>query len=493
MRRLSTKSQKSLNKLFNDIANNSIIIKTDYIMNVDLSKIQNIYFVGAGGIGMAALERYFLAKGKKVAGYDRTSTQLTDELRSEGVDMTFNESADSIPEAFRNPETTLVVYTPAVPSDLPILAYFRENGFEVMKRAAVLGLITRNSRSLCFAGTHGKTTTSSMAAHILNSGSVGCNAFLGGELINYGTNFLLSPSSDFSVIEADEFDRSFHHLTPYVAVITATDPDHLDIYGTEEAYLESFAHFTELVRPDGALIIHEDLKLRPRPQEGVRVYTYSRDKGDFHAAYIRREPGNITFDIVTPRGTIRNVNLGVPVEVNIENAVAAVAAVCLTNAWAPELIRDAISSYRGTKRRFETHLKEDNGAGHVIIDDYAHHPEEIRKSIESVKALYPGRKLTVAFQPHLYTRTRDFAPEFADALSDADSLILLDIYPAREEPIEGVSSKIIFDNVKCEDKILIGKEKLVETLKNRNFDILLTLGAGDINTFIPQIIESLKD
>lgn len=462
-------------------------------MNVDLSKIQNIYFVGAGGIGMAALERYFLAKGKKVAGYDRTSTQLTDELRSEGVDMTFNESVDSIPEAFCNPETTLVVYTPAVPSDLPILAYFRENGFEVMKRAAVLGLITRNSRSLCFAGTHGKTTTSSMAAHILNSGSVGCNAFLGGELINYGTNFLLSPSSDFSVIEADEFDRSFHHLTPYVAVITATDPDHLDIYGTEEAYLESFAHFTELVRPDGALIIHEDLKLRPRPQEGVRVYTYSRDKGDFHAAYIRREPGNITFDIVTPRGTIRNVNLGVPVEVNIENAVAAVAAVCLTNAWAPELIRDAISSYRGTKRRFETHLKEDNGAGHVIIDDYAHHPEEIRKSIESVKALYPGRKLTVAFQPHLYTRTRDFAPEFADALSDADSLILLDIYPAREEPIEGVSSKIIFDNVKCEDKILIGKEKLVETLKNRNFDILLTLGAGDINTFIPQIIESLKD
>ena len=452
-------------------------------MNVDLSKIQNIYFVGAGGIGMAALERYFLAKGKKVAGYDRTSTQLTDELRSEGVDMTFDESADSIPEAFRNPETTLVVYTPAVPSDLPILAYFRENGFEVMKRAAVLGLITRNSRSLCFAGTHGKTTTSSMAAHILNSGSVGCNAFLGGELINYGTNFLLSPSSDFSVIEADEFDRSFHHLTPYVAVITAT----------EEAYLESFAHFTELVRPDGALIIHEDLKLRPRPQEGVRVYTYSRDKGDFHAAYIRREPGNITFDIVTPRGTIRNVNLGVPVEVNIENAVAAVAAVCLTNAWAPELIRDAISSYRGTKRRFETHLKEDNGAGHVIIDDYAHHPEEIRKSIESVKALYPGRKLTVAFQPHLYTRTRDFAPEFADALSDADSLILLDIYPAREEPIEGVSSKIIFDNVKCEDKILIGKEKLVETLKNRNFDILLTLGAGDINTFIPQIIASLKD
>ncbi|MBD5300062.1 MAG: UDP-N-acetylmuramate--L-alanine ligase [Bacteroides sp.] len=462
-------------------------------MNIDLNTIHNVYFVGAGGIGMAALERYFLAKGKKVAGYDRTPTALTEELRAEGVEMTFDESADNIPEDFRDPATTLVVYTPAVPVDLPILTYFRDNGFEVMKRAAVLGLITRNSRSLCFAGTHGKTTTSSMAAHILNSGSIGCNAFLGGELINYGTNFLLKPSSDFSVIEADEFDRSFHHLTPYIAVITATDPDHLDIYGTEEAYLESFAHFTELIRPGGALIVHEGLKLHPRPQDGVRVYTYSRDKGDFHAKYIRRQHGSITFDIVTPRGTIRNVNLGVPVEVNIENAVAAVAAVCLTDGWDPTVIREAINSYRGTKRRFETHLKEDNGAGHIIIDDYAHHPEEVRKSIESVKALYPGRRLTVAFQPHLYSRTRDFAPEFADALSAADSLVLLDIYPAREQPIEGVTSQIIFDNVKCSDKILIPKEKLVETLKNRNFDILLTLGAGDINTFIPRIIDALDD
>lgn len=472
----------------------SITIKnTENIMNIDLNTIHNVYFVGAGGIGMAALERYFLAKGKKVAGYDRTPTALTEELRAEGVEMTFDESADNIPEDFRDSATTLVVYTPAVPVDLPILTYFRDNGFEVMKRAAVLGLITRNSRSLCFAGTHGKTTTSSMAAHILNSGSIGCNAFLGGELINYGTNFLLKPSSDFSVIEADEFDRSFHHLTPYIAVITATDPDHLDIYGTEEAYLESFAHFTELIRPGGALIVHEGLKLHPRPQEGVRVYTYSRDKGDFHAKYIRRQHGSITFDIVTPRGTIRNVNLGVPVEVNIENAVAAVAAVCLTDGWDPTVIREAINSYRGTKRRFETHLKEDNGAGHIIIDDYAHHPEEVRKSIESVKALYPGRRLTVAFQPHLYSRTRDFAPEFADALSAADSLVLLDIYPAREQPIEGVTSKIIFDNVKCSDKILIPKEKLVETLKNRNFDILLTLGAGDINTFIPRIIDALDD
>lgn len=460
-------------------------------MNTDLNLIQNIYFVGAGGIGMAALERYFLAKNKNVGGYDRTPTALTDELSREGVEITFTDSVDAIPAAFRDPATTLVVYTPAVPDTMPQLAYFKNSGFEVMKRAAVLGVITRNSRSLCFAGTHGKTTTSSMAAHILNSGTIGCNAFLGGEMINYGTNFLLSPSSDFSVIEADEFDRSFHHLTPYVAVITATDPDHLDIYGTEEAYLESFARFTELIRPDGALIVHEGLKLRPRPQQGVKIYTYSRDKGDFHASYIRRDPGCITFDIVTPRGTVRNVNLGVPVEVNIENTVAAVAAICVTGAWEPEQIREAVSTYRGTKRRFECHLKENGGKGHVIIDDYAHHPEEVRKSIESVRALYPGRHLTVAFQPHLYTRTSDFAPGFASALSLTDTLVLLDIYPARELPIEGITSKIIFDDVKCDDKILIAKEKLVETLKNRNFDILLTLGAGDVNTFIPSIITSL--
>ncbi len=458
----------------------------------DISTITNIYFVGAGGIGMAALERYFLAKGKNVAGYDRTRTQLTDELASEGVDISFDSCAESIPDSFRNPADTLVVYTPAVPAEMPILRYFRDNNFEVLKRAQVLGLITRDSRSLCFAGTHGKTTTSSMAAHILQSGSVGCNAFLGGELKNYNSNFLLTPSSNYSVIEADEYDRSFHHLTPTVAVITATDPDHLDIYGTEEAYLESFAHFTELIRPGGALIVHEGLKLKPRPQDGVKVYTYSRDHGDFHATYIRRQPGTITFDIVTPRGTIRNINLGVPVEVNIENAIAATAAVCLTDAFEPDVVRNAINTYRGTKRRFECWLKEDNGTGRVIIDDYAHHPEEIRNSIASVKALYPGRKLTVAFQPHLYSRTRDFAPDFADALSAADSLILLDIYPAREQPIPGVTSDIIFKNVKCDDKTLITKEKLVETLKNRNFDILLTVGAGDINTFIPEIMQAIE-
>lgn len=450
--------------------------------------MNNIYFIGAGGIGMAALERYFLSQGKKVAGYDRTPTPLTDALMAEGVEITFTPDPATIPEAFRNPADTLVIYTPAVPDDMPILTYFRDGGFEVMKRAKALGLITRNSRSLCFAGTHGKTTTSSMAAHILQSGSIGCNAFLGGVLKNYDSNFLLSPSSPYSVIEADEYDRSFHHLTPTVAVITATDPDHLDIYGTEEAYLESFAHFTELIPPGGTLIIHTGLKLKPRVQEGVKVYTYSRNEGDFHAAYIRRDTGSITFDIVTPRGTIRNVNLGVPVEVNIENAIAAAAAVCCTEAFEPEVIRTALSSYQGTKRRFESWLKEDNGRGRVIIDDYAHHPEELRSSIASVKALYPGRHLTVAFQPHLYSRTRDFAPEFADALSAADSVILLDIYPAREEPIPGVTSDMIFQSVKTSDKVLIPKEKLVETLKNRNFDILLTAGAGDICNYLPEIV-----
>lgn len=456
-----------------------------------LETFTHIYFVGAGGIGMAAIERYFLAKGKKVAGYDRTPTALTDALVAEGVEMTFSPESESIPAGFRDAGHTLVVYTPAVPDDLSILTYFRNGGFEVMKRAKVLGLITRSSRSLCFAGTHGKTTTSSMAAHILRSGSIGCNAFLGGVLKNYNSNFILSPSSHYTVIEADEYDRSFHHLSPYVAVITATDPDHLDIYGTEEAYLESFAHFTELIQPGGVLIIHEGLKLKPRVGKDVKVYTYSRDKGDFHASYIRRDTGTITFDLVTPRGTIRNVNLGVPVEVNIENAIAAAAAVCVTEAFEPEVIREALSSYQGTKRRFETWLKERNGQGRVVIDDYAHHPRELSSSIASVKALYPGRHLTVAFQPHLYSRTRDFAAEFAEALSSSDSVVLLDIYPAREEPIPGVTSEIIFDNVKCDDKILIPKEKLVETLKNRNFDILLTAGAGDICDCLPELIGSL--
>ena len=450
----------------------------------------NIYFVGAGGIGMAALERYFLSKGKRVGGYDRTATDLTRALESEGVEITYSDAAEAIPQAFRDPGETLVVYTPAVPDSHSGLQWFRANGFEVVKRAAVLGIVTRHSRSLCFAGTHGKTTTSSMAAHVLHNSPAGCNAFLGGVLRNYGTNFILDPHSDFSVIEADEYDRSFHHLTPSVAVITATDPDHLDIYGTEEAYLESFAHFTELIRPDGVLIVHTGLKLRPRVAPGVKVYTYSRDEGDFHATNIRRSEGSIVFDLVMPDGFVMtDIAPGVPVEINIENAIAALAAVWAAGQLDEDCARRAMASLQGPKRRFEFHLKE---PGRAIIDDYAHHPDELRQSIRSVRALYPDRRLTVAFQPHLYSRTRDFAPQFGQALSEADEVILLDIYPARELPMEGVSSQLIFDAIKGPDKTMITKEQLPETVRERGFEVLLTAGAGDICDFLDRITSDAR-
>lgn len=451
----------------------------------------NIYFVGAGGIGMAALERYFLSKGYKVAGYDRTPTELTEALVAEGVEISFEDDENTIPAAFRDPQTTLVIYTPAVPADSRILSWFRNGGFEVEKRAAALGVVTRNSKAICFAGTHGKTTTSCMAAHILQTEGTGCNAFLGGVLRNYGSNFLLSPSSPFAVVEADEFDRSFHQLTPYIAVVTSADPDHLDIYGTEEAYLESFAHFTSLTVPGGALLLHEGLRFKPLPREGVRVYTYSRDLGDFHASYIRRDHGVLTFDFVYPEGVIRNIDLGVPVDINVENAVAALGACWLSGSFDAAKAREAISTFKGAHRRFETLLKEEGPEGRVIIDDYAHHPDELRASIASVKALYPGRKLTVAFQPHLYTRTRDFAEGFAQALSLADEVLLLDIYPAREEPIPGVTSEIIFDRINVDKKELIHLQDLISTIKNRNFDILLTAGAGDIGAVAPLLAEAV--
>lgn len=451
-----------------------------------------IYFAGAGGIGMAALERYYLSRGCRVAGYDRTPTDLTRALVKEGVDITFDDSVEAIPADFRtSPEEVLVVYTPALPDNHPQLEYFRTHGYEVVKRAEVLGRITRDSKGICFAGTHGKTTTSSMAAHILHTCPTGCNAFLGGILRNYDSNLLLSATSPYSVIEADEYDRSFHHLSPYIAVITATDPDHLDIYGTEEAYLESFARFTELIRPGGSLIVHEGLKLVPRPGKDVKVYTYSRDKGDFHAENIRHADGEIIFDFVAPDTVIRDINLGVPVEINIENAIAALAACHLTGDMKADAAKEAIATFKGPKRRFEFWLKETSPVK-AIIDDYAHHPDELKASINSVKALYPGRKLTVAFQPHLYSRTRDFAPEFAEALSLADEVILLDIYPAREAPTPGVTSKIIFDRITAPVKTMITKDDLTETIKNCNFEILLTVGAGDICNYLPEIVKTVK-
>ena len=456
-----------------------------------MKDFDSLYFVGAGGIGMAALERYFLAMGKRVAGYDRTPSDLTDALQREGVHIDFDEDPALIPADCRDPERTLVVYTPAVPDSHQGLTYFREHGFQVLKRAALLGIVTEHSRGLCFAGTHGKTTTSSMAAHILHSSGIGCNAFLGGVLRNYNSNFLLSKTSPFSVIEADEFDRSFHHLRPHVAVVTSTDPDHLDIYGTAENYLESFAHFTELIQPGGALIIHTGLALKPRVGDQVKTYTYSRDEGDFHAVNIRKGNGNITFDLVTPWETLKDISLGVPVTVNIENAIAAMAACRLVDAPL-EAMRDAIGTFMGPKRRFEFWLKEDGEHGKVMIDDYAHHPDELRASITSVRDLYPGRQLTVIFQPHLYTRTRDFAPGFAQALSLADEVILLPIYPAREQPIPGVASEMILENITSAKKYIYSKENLIKSIHLSNFDVLLTAGAGDIANLLPQICDEFK-
>lgn len=451
---------------------------------------ENVYFVGAGGIGMAALERYFLSRGLRVGGYDHTPSHLTAALEAEGVEMTFDDAAEAIAEPFRDPAKTLVVYTPAVPASHPGLTWFRDNGFRVIKRSKALGIITDAYKSLCFAGTHGKTTTSCMAAHLLEVSGRGSNAFLGGILRNYGSNLLLSATSPWAVAEADEFDRSFHQLKPWVAVITSTDPDHLDIYHTEEAYLESFTKFSSLIRPGGTLLMHTGLKFKPAVTEGVSVMTYSRDAGDYHAANIRRSEGAITFDLVGPAGTVivSDIALGVPVEVNIENAIAALGAIDIAGELDPDSARRAMASFMGAERRFEFRL---NRPGRVIIDDYAHHPRELRASIESVRALYPSRRLSVAFQPHLYTRTRDFAPDFARALSLADDVVILDIYPAREQPIEGVTSDLIFNDVTAPRKLKATRENLADVVKNLNFEVLLVLGAGNITDCIPSIISKL--
>ena len=457
---------------------------------------KNIFFVGAGGIGMAALERYFLANGYRVGGYDLTPSDLTRRLEEEGVEMNYVGDEESIPEAFRDPATTLVVFTPAVPESLGALRWFRDHGFEVLKRSQVLGLITRTTKALCFAGTHGKTTSSSICAHILNlTPTAGCNAFLGGILRNYGTNLILSATSPFSVVEADEFDRSFHRLTPYVAVVSSTDPDHLDIYGTEEEYLKSFAHFTSLIQKGGFLLLHTGLKLKPNVDPSVKIFTYSSkgEKADFMATDLRRKDNHLLFNLTLPDGsTVRDLELGVPVEINVDNSVAAIGAVWLAGAFDEKAVREALLSFKGTERRFEIRWEEKSPGRRIIIDDYAHHPKEIEASLKSLRTMFPGRELTVAFQPHLYTRTRDFAKEFAAALDLADNVILVDLYPAREQPIPGISSETIFRHLKTEKKQLVGKENFPKYIKNSNFDVLLTLGAGDLPTRIPALIELLE-
>ena len=457
---------------------------------MDLHTVTALYFVGAGGIGMSALIRYFLANGKRVGGYDKTPSELTAALIREGAAIHYTDDMALVEDCFLSPEHTLVVYTPAIPDSHTELTYFRTHGFQVVKRAQLLGEITRCNRGLCVAGTHGKTTTSSMLAHILKQSHVDCNAFLGGILKGYESNLMLSKKSDLTVIEADEFDRSFHWLRPYMAVITSADPDHLDIYGTAEAYRESFEHFTSLVSPDGVLLMKKGVLVAPRLQENVRLFTYSAtEKADFYAENVVVSDGSITFDFVGPNVRIDNVELGVPVMVNIENGTAAMAIAWLNGATEEE-IRRGMATFKGPHRRFEFHLKTPQC---VLIDDYAHHPAELKQSILSVKALYPNRRLTGVFQPHLYTRTRDFASDFAASLSLLDELILLDIYPAREEPIPGVTFALIFDQVTlpADRKKLIRREELLTLVEQESFEVVLMVGAGNIDRLVEPVKEIL--
>ncbi len=456
---------------------------------MELKDIKAVYFVGAGGIGMSAIARYFIHRGLVVAGYDRTPSDLTHQLEREGMLVHYEENTDEIPHACRDPKSCLVVYTPAIPADHKELVYFREGGFTVEKRAQVLGTLTRTHKGLCVAGTHGKTTTSTMCAHIMHQSHVDCNAFLGGISKNYGTNYILSDESDYVVIEADEFDRSFHWLRPWMSVITSTDPDHLDIYGTKEAYLESFRHYTTLIQPGGALILHEGLEMKADVQEGVTVYSYSRTSGDFHAENIKIDNGEITFDLVSPIATVKDIQLGQPVPVNIENAVAAMAMAQLSGCT-PEELKYGMKTYGGVDRRFDFKIKDSR---HVLLSDYAHHPKEIYQSASSLRELYRDRKITAIFQPHLYTRTRDFYKDFADALSLLDEVILCDIYPAREQPIPGVTSRLIYDNLReGVEKSMIHKEDVLPLVKSRDFDVLVILGAGDLDNDVPQIAKIIQ-
>ena len=452
-------------------------------------KKKSVYFLGIGGIGMSALARYFKAKGFEVAGYDRTRSTLTSELEQEGIGVHYEDSVDLIPESFRNAEKTLVVYTPAVPSSMSEFSWFRDNGFEVMKRSQILGEVTRMQRAICVSGTHGKTTTSTMISHLLHNSHVECNAFLGGISKNFSRNLLLSDKSDLVVVEADEFDHSFLTLSPYMAVVTAVDADHLDIYGTVENYRKGFEDFVSLILPGGVLLMKKDLPIEPKLNKDVRLYSYSVEEGDFHAANIRIGGGEIIFDFVTPECVIRDIQLGVPVYVNIENGVAAMAMAYLNGVTEQE-IRAAMKSFAGVKRRFDFHIKTKDFA---FLDDYAHHPQELKSSIESVRALYPGKRICGVFQPHLYTRTRDLADDFARSLSLLDELVLLDIYPAREKPIEGVNSQMLLDKVTIKDKCLSSKQGLVDCLSHKDFDVLLMVGAGDLDLLIPEVEKRMRE
>ncbi len=456
---------------------------------MEFKDIKAVYFVGAGGIGMSAIARYFISKGMVVAGYDKTPSELTARLEKEGMLIHYEENVEEIPHACKNPKSCLVIYTPAIPATHKELQFFREGGFEIQKRAQVLGTLTHAHKGLCVAGTHGKTSTSTICAHIMHQSHQDCNAFLGGISKNYGTNYILSDESDFVVIEADEFDRSFHWLRPWMTVITSTDPDHLDIYGTKEAYLESFRHYTTLIQPGGALIIRKGLEMKPDVQDGVTIYEYSRDEGDFHAENVKIENGEITFDFISPIKNVYGVQMGQPIPINVENSVAAMAMAQLNGCNAEEL-KYGIKTYHGVDRRFDFKINDEK---HVLLSDYAHHPQEIFQSAKSMKELYAGRKISALFQPHLYTRTRDFYKEFADALSQLDEVILCDIYPAREEPIPGVTSELIYENLaEGVEKSMIKKDDVLQLVKDRDFDVLVILGAGDLDALMPQITKIIQ-
>ncbi|KGN99486.1 UDP-N-acetylmuramate--alanine ligase [Porphyromonas macacae] len=457
--------------------------------------MKQVYFIGIGGIGMSALARYFHAKGYRVSGYDLTPSPLIEALISEGIQVTFDDAVDAIVPQIPKREETTVVYTPAVPSSHPQLRYFIEQGYRVVKRAEILGDITRMEKALCVAGTHGKTTTSTILAHLLKQSHVDCNAFLGGIANNYKTNLLLSEKSDLVVVEADEFDRSFHHLTPALAIITAADPDHLDIYGTPEAYREAFEHFTALIRPGGYLIMKKGIAISPRTKPGVTSLTYAvNEPADFYATDIDTENGELTFRWHYPddNGTPLAVKLGVPLYINVENATAAMAAAYLNGVNILEL-QSGIASFAGSHRRFDRVL---NTERFVLIDDYAHHPEELQASLNSVRKLYPNERILGIFQPHLYSRTADFYREFASALDLIDQTILIDIYPAREEPMPGVTSQLIADHMSRKPMAVLPREELTVFLSRHLKElprIIIMLGAGNIDRLVLPVKELLVE
>ncbi|MBR7005233.1 MAG: UDP-N-acetylmuramate--L-alanine ligase [Bacteroidales bacterium] len=450
-----------------------------------MAKFSKVYFIGIGGIGMSAIARYYKFKGYPVAGYDRTPSDLTHALEDEGIFVHYNDDPNYIP---KNVDSTLVVYTPAIPDDLSELVYVREHGYTLVKRSRMLGELAVGQTCLAVAGTHGKTTTSTLVAHILTQGGKGCSAFLGGISKNYGTNLLMS-QTPVIVAEADEYDRSFLQLRPAAAVITAMDADHLDIYGTHEEYCKAFKAFASQV--SRRLIIKKGLDITPEDTKArISTYSYDNPDSDFHALNPHPDDlGHYIFDLVHPDGVIEGVRCGVPGWVNVENSIAA-AAICLGHGVSPQAVKEAIGTFEGVQRRLDVHV---GTPGLTYIDDYAHHPRELSSAISSIRQMYPGRKLTAVFQPHLYTRTRDFAEEFAQALSAVDKLILLDIYPAREEPIPGVTSEIIFDKVTAPEKVLLKKEELMGYLAEEQVDVLATFGAGNIDRFIGPITNMLEE